>query len=90
MKMTGYILAALIGVAVGFFMGHTYAHNLIAEECSRLGGFFVGRRVFKCERVETVPSALRYPDAPPNPHRRNIQKTDEPDVPMPSRSDQHS
>lgn len=27
------------------------AHGMVAEECRRLGGFFVGKEVFKCVEI---------------------------------------
>lgn len=47
MKMGTFIL----GVAVGLFFGWAHAHKHIAAECERLGGFFVGEKIYKCERV---------------------------------------
>lgn len=41
----------LVGILVGAWFGWTTAHIVVAEECDRLGGFFVGRRTFKCHEV---------------------------------------
>ena len=44
----GWILGLICGVALGW----AWAHTTIASECDRLGGFYVGERVYKCERIE--------------------------------------
>lgn len=44
----------LIIITVAFFMygaGLVAAHQEIKTECDKLGGFFVGNNIFKCERV---------------------------------------
>lgn len=38
----------LVGVLIGWWS----AHITVAAECERLGGFFVGQRVFKCVEVK--------------------------------------
>ena len=43
-----YFLLFLIGVFIGIYFGWVVAHYTIAEECRRLGGFFVGKSIFKC------------------------------------------
>ena len=35
-------------LGVGFFVGWVYAHNVIANECRKLGRFYVGKSVFNC------------------------------------------
>lgn len=45
--------AFLIGVVayfIGFALGRQAAHTTIADECDKLGGFYVGKRVYKCSR----------------------------------------
>lgn len=37
-----------VGVFIGIYFGWAFAHYAIAEECRRLGGFFVGKSVFTC------------------------------------------
>lgn len=49
--MAKVLLALLIGLLAGYFVGYRYAHLHIAHECRRLGGFFVDRAVFKCVEV---------------------------------------
>ena len=46
-------LFAVIGLlAVGFYFGWLAAHVMVATECKRLGGFFVGSEVYQCHQVE--------------------------------------
>ena len=33
---------------VGWFLGFVMAHNEVARECERLGGFYVGQKTFVC------------------------------------------
>lgn len=47
--MTGYVLTALIALIIGYDMGWSSAHLVIATECERIGSLFVGQKVFKCE-----------------------------------------
>lgn len=44
----------LLGFIVGAWIGWKSAHVTVAEECKRLGGFFVGNQVFKCIEVRNV------------------------------------
>lgn len=34
--------------SIGWYFGYAYAHLVVAVECDRLGGFYVGKRVFRC------------------------------------------
>lgn len=43
-----------IGIAVGWFIGWMVAHFTIATECKRLGGFYVGKKVYKCTEIVEV------------------------------------
>ena len=47
--ITAVVLAALIAA----FATWGIAHNVIATECKRLGGFYVGSSTFKCEEVKS-------------------------------------
>ena len=38
-------------IAFGFGCGWIYAHSVIATECRKLGGFYVGKSTFKCEEI---------------------------------------
>lgn len=42
----------LLGIIVGAWLGWNTAHVTVAAECERLGGFFVGKKVFKCVEVK--------------------------------------
>lgn len=46
-----------IGLAIGCLIGHlcgwVNAHKTVETECEKLGGFYVGKKVFKCVKVET-------------------------------------
>jgi hypothetical protein len=46
------ILAAGVLVAVGHSLGHHDAHQEVARECERLGGFYVGKTVYECKVKE--------------------------------------
>lgn len=37
---------------IGYAFGWGRAHSVIAEECRRLGGFYVGRSVFRCTEIK--------------------------------------
>lgn len=41
-----------IGILFAFIVGHyngwIVAHATIAKECERLGGFYVGKKTYKC------------------------------------------
>lgn len=51
-----YLIAGLIcGGLLGYIFGWTGAHRTVATECERLGGFYVGSKVYKCSAVETHP-----------------------------------
>jgi len=52
--MTKTLFWLLLGVVVGYLIGHRVAHIVVATECERLGGFFVGKQVFKCVKVKDV------------------------------------
>ncbi|WP_167432564.1 hypothetical protein [Moraxella equi] len=41
----------LLFLVIGFFVGYQYAHFYIANECEKLGGFFVGNKIYECKRV---------------------------------------
>jgi hypothetical protein len=39
-------------VGIGWILGYAHAHYVVAAECERLGGFFVGEQVYKCHAIE--------------------------------------
>jgi len=44
----------LLGLGIGALIGWQCAHLSIAVECERLGGFFVGKQIFRCVEVKNV------------------------------------
>ena len=59
-------LLALLGLlCVGGLIGWLHAHTVIARECERLGGFYVGDRKFRCLETSSVtaPPAKGAPQA---------------------------
>ena len=46
------ILAFIVGVIVGYGYGWNSAHVTVATECERLGSFFMGKKVFRCVKIE--------------------------------------
>lgn len=44
---------AVVGLIwIGWMLGWHHAHLTVADECRKLGGFYVGRSVFKCVETE--------------------------------------
>lgn len=50
--MNGIAIAILCGL-IGYLWGWAQAHYTVADECTKLGAFYVGKRVFKCTEIET-------------------------------------
>ena len=48
------ILYGLFFAVIGYQFGYPAAHNDIAMECDRLGGFYVGSTIYKCVKVEKL------------------------------------
>lgn len=46
------ILFLIIGACIGAARGWAAAHHTVAIKCDRLGGFFVGKKIYKCVQVE--------------------------------------
>lgn len=44
------IIGAIVLVCV-FCFGWVHAHNSIAKECEKLGGFYIGNTVYECKAV---------------------------------------
>lgn len=42
----------LLGLVIGWVLCHRYTHIMIASECERLGGFFVGSKTYKCVAIK--------------------------------------
>ncbi len=45
-------LRIFVALCIAFLGGWTYAHFIVADECEKLGSFYVGDRVFKCQPLE--------------------------------------
>ncbi len=41
----------LLFLAIGWFGGWVYAHYTVADECRKLGKFYVGKTVFECKAI---------------------------------------
>lgn len=50
--MTAFL--CLLCLILGLVGGWNLAHGTIADECGKLGAFYVGKRVFKCVEVKHV------------------------------------
>jgi hypothetical protein len=50
--MSTWLLALICGLVIGYWLGYAFAHSDVARECERLGGFYVGKTVYKCTKVE--------------------------------------
>lgn len=55
--MMGYILTAVIAALVGYNSGWIRAHRTVLTECERLGSFYVGTTVVKCESITRLAKA---------------------------------
>ena len=42
---------SLLSIFIGYIWGYENAHRHIAKECERLGGFFVGKKVYQCTEI---------------------------------------
>jgi len=45
-----WFLVLLIGLLAGHSIGWIRAHHTIAHECEKIGQFYVGDKVFVCQR----------------------------------------
>lgn len=45
-------LRIFVALCIAFLGGWTYAHFIVADECEKLGSFYVGDQVFKCLALE--------------------------------------
>ena len=43
-----------ISFAIAFFFGYVNANSEVSTECDRLGGFYVGSKIYKCVKVEKL------------------------------------
>ncbi|RSN84458.1 hypothetical protein EA770_02560 [Acinetobacter baumannii] len=53
----------LLGFIIAWVLCHRYVHIMIAEECRRLGGFFVDGSTFRCVAIETKDTDKSIPKA---------------------------
>ncbi|MBL4838389.1 MAG: hypothetical protein JKY34_12515 [Kordiimonadaceae bacterium] len=51
MKLLFWVLLAFL---IGWLGGWRHAHITVADECERLGKFFVGDTVFECTKIKKV------------------------------------
>lgn len=51
-RLLGGIWAVLMAVLGAYGVGWGHAHSTVATECRKLGAFYVGSSVFKCEEVK--------------------------------------
>ncbi len=47
------MLMLIAGLLIGHLAGWINAHYTVASECEKLGSFYVGKKVFKCTKIET-------------------------------------
>ena len=40
------------GLVVGCLCGWLYAHHVVSSECDKIGGFYVGDKIYHCTKVE--------------------------------------
>lgn len=50
--MMSVILGLVLGCFFGYLVGWANAHHTVADECEKLGSFYVGSKVFRCVRIE--------------------------------------
>jgi len=48
MNTINFIASLILGLAIGLFVGWVIAHNVIATECQKLLGFYVGEKIYFC------------------------------------------
>ena len=46
------LLGFIIGIFIGYLIGWWNAHHTVANECKRLGKFYVGKETFECVKIE--------------------------------------
>ena len=50
--MIGWLLFFSLACGMlGYQFGWNAAHHTVANECDRLGRFFVGKRIYECRRI---------------------------------------
>lgn len=51
MKLVFGLAVVLCVLWLGALIGWIYAHATVANECRRLGGFYVGKSTFRCTEI---------------------------------------
>lgn len=46
-----FVFWMLLFLAIGWLGGWIYAHKTVADECRKLGKFYVGKTVFECKAI---------------------------------------
>lgn len=46
-----YMTTLIFGLLIGWFCGWLHAHSAVADECRKLGSFYVGKSIFKCVEI---------------------------------------
>lgn len=52
----------LLGFMIAWFLCSGYTHYMVAAECEKLGGFFVGSKTYKCILIEDESNVEKRPD----------------------------
>ena len=53
MDLFKILFIALLAFILGSFFGYGATHGEIVTECQRIGTFYVGEKVFKCELTDS-------------------------------------
>ncbi|HHT7889630.1 hypothetical protein [Pasteurella multocida] len=49
----GQTLAAVVILCLAFWLsGWIFAHNKVADECNKLGKFYIGKTVYECTAIK--------------------------------------
>lgn len=49
--MSNFLIGLLIGGILAWWVCSNHTYQMIAAECERLGGFFSGKKTFKCVAI---------------------------------------
>lgn len=60
--MAKILLIGLLCNFIGYYFGWVYAHITVAAECERLGGFYVGKKIYKCHLVQEADTTQQQGD----------------------------
>lgn len=53
MKMA-MAMAIMISLLIGTWFGYGYSHKILAMDCTKMGGFYVGTKTYNCSLVKKV------------------------------------